>query len=239
MKIIMAILLLVLGGLLLSGRSASAQSPTATPTLSPTPTRTNLERLMFATIPPPRICGTNFLPCGPLPYSVPRFPTVILRTSTFVPTIPTVTPIPVTATPTPTFTYTPGGPTVTATPSISPTPTIESGMDVGPISTLSESVRQIGGTLSVQSTLVVVVNGTPIGVTGIVESFASNIAQPFSFLRGLQAPLGNFGLIGTIMNYLFFVMFFVAFIRISTMAIPAIVSLIRFVMEIIQTIKPF
>lgn len=88
-------------------------------TMTPLPSLTPAGRYMFATVPPPKTCGTLYVPCGPLPFRSLGFPTLDLPSSTPIPTIPSSTPRPITETPTPSATptasITPGGPTLTPT----------------------------------------------------------------------------------------------------------------------------
>lgn len=210
-------------------------------TMTPLPSHTPSGRFMFATVQPPRTCGTLFVPCGPLPFRSLAFPTLELPSSTPIPTMPTNTPVPVTATPTPsetptpTATYTPGGPTSTAT----PTATWLAGIDVSGVHDLSSQVRTLSAQLMVQVTQVVEVNGTPVGMTAIVESFASNIARPFSFIKGAQEALASFGMLGAVISFLYFAGVFFLFVRLSTMSIPAVMGLVNLILRIIAAIKPF
>lgn len=210
-------------------------------TMTPLPSHTPSGRFMFATVQPPRTCGTFFVPCGPLPFRSLAFPTLELASSTPIPTMPTNTSVPITATPTPTetftptSTYTPGGPTSTAT----STATWLAGIDVSGVHDLSAQVRTLSAQLMVQVTQVVEVNGTPVGVNAIVESLASNVAKPFSFIKGAQEALAPFGMIGAVISFLYFAGIFFLFVRLSTMAIPAVMGLVNLILRIIAAIKPF
>lgn len=210
-------------------------------TTTPLPTSTPSGRLMFATVPPPRTCGTLYVPCGPLPFRSLSFPTLSLASSTPIPTVPTNTPIPITATPsptetfTPTATYTPGGPTLTAT----ATATWLGGINLSEVHDLSAQVRTLSAQLMIQVTQVVDVGGTPVGVNAMVESFASNIARPFSFIKGVQEALAPFGLIGAIISFFYFAGVFFLFVRLSTLAIPAVMGLVNLVLRILSVMKPF
>lgn len=210
-------------------------------TMTPLPSHTPAGRYMFATVPPPKTCGTLYVPCGPLPFRSLGFPTLSLPSSTPIPTLPTNTPVPITATPTSTetstatATYTPGGPTLTPT----ATATELGGIDISGVHDLSSQVRTLSAQLMVQVTQSVEVGGTPVGINGIVEALASNVAKPFSFIKGTQEALAPFGMIGAIISFFYFAAVFFLFVRLSTMAIPAVMGLINLVLRIISVIKPF
>lgn len=210
-------------------------------TMTPLPSHTPSGRFMFSTVQPPRTCGTLYVPCGPLPFRSLGFPTMELPSSTPIPTLPTNTPVPITATPTPTetftptSTYTPGGPTLTATATV----TALGGIDISGVHDLSSQVRTLSAQLMVQVTQVVEVGGTPVGINAIIESLASNVAKPFSFIKGAQEALAPFGMIGAIISFFYFAAVFFLFVRLSTMAIPAVMGLINLVLRIISVIKPF
>jgi hypothetical protein len=94
---------------MLAGSTATVVLAQATATWTPAPTLASGGG-----------CGSVFNPCGALPWSIPRFPTVALASPTMLPTVPSATPVPITATPTETLTpsptNTPGGPTPTPSP---------------------------------------------------------------------------------------------------------------------------
>lgn len=216
-------LVIILVMLFLPVSVSATETPTPTPSLSPTPTLSNSERIAIGTIAPPRTCGTNFVPCGPLPFRPPRFPTIVLPSPTMIDLsayqpLPTNTPDPL-ATPTP--------PEVTATIA-----------DVSSVGTLSYSAGVIGATLSAQRTLVLEVGGTPIGIPQLMEGLGSNIAQPFAFLRGVQENYANLGIVSNFLTFGFYALVFIVFIRMAIIGIPFVVWLIRLILEIIRTIKP-
>lgn len=217
------LLAVVFAGFFAVSGSVMAQSPTPTPTQTPTitPTLTNLQRMGMATIAPPRICGSAYVPCGPAPFRGVQFPTVVLPSPTLIwsANLPA----------------TPGA----GTPTWTPTPTSTPLIDAGPISTLSGAVSEIALTMGAPSTQVVNIGGTPVGVFEISEQFGSNVAAPFTFVRAIQEATGNLGLIGALINFLFISVVFGVLVHFATLFLPAIFSIVRFVINVIGAIKPF
>jgi len=216
---------LLVGALLLAPSVAQGQG---SPTPSRTPTLSNDDRIRLSTIAPPKSCGMMFMPCGPLPFNVPKFPTVPLPSPTEV----FILSNPATETPHPSLT-----PQATNTPTTTATSTQI--INTGPMSTFASSVSQLGATLSFQSTQSLDVNGTQVSVPQIMEAFGQNIGAPLSFVRAIQYSTSGLGIIGSLINLLFIGMVFVIFVRIMTLTLPVIISLFRLVMQVIQTLKPF
>ena len=205
-------------------------------TMTPLPSQTPAGRFMFSTVQPPRICGSLYVPCGPLPFRSLGFPTLELASSTPYPTVPTNTPVPITETPTPTYTNTPGGPT-----DIPPTATMTATqmIDLSGVNDLADGIEELGGTLSVQVTQVIMIDGTPMGIPAIAEKLAANISMPFSFIQGARQALEPFGMVGAIFNFLFFGMIFFLFIRVTLLFVPAFMGIFHLILKIIDVIIPF
>lgn len=201
------------------------------PTPSRTPTLSNDDRIRLSTIAPPKSCGTPYAPCGPLPFTVPKFATVALPSPTHGYDNPVATPTgTLVATATLAGTDLWDGETI---------PTIPRVFDSGPLATFSGSVSQMGATLSLQSTQSLDVNGTQVSVPQIVEAFGQNIGSPLSFVRAVQHSTSGLGIIGSFINLFFIGMAFVIFVRIMTLTLPVIIALFKIVMQVIQTLKPF
>lgn len=234
MKRALTCLVVTAGLLLIVAGGAGVALAQATET--PTPTNTVNPRMMFSTVPPPRTCGTLYVPCGPLPFRSMGFPTLELASSTPYPTVPTNTPVPITATPTATFTNTPGGPT-----EVPPTalPTATEMLDMDGVNDLADGVRDLGGTLSVQVTAMVMIDGTPMGMPEIAESLAGNISAPFAFIQGAREALQPFGMVGAIFNFLFFALMFWLFIRLILLFVPAFMGMFHLFLKILDVIIPF
>jgi hypothetical protein len=206
---------LCLGILLCVGVSPAVLAQGATNT--PTATYNNTQRVQYATIPFDTNCNP-FSPCGALPWPVPRFPTLNL---------PSPTLLEVYAEPaTPTGTYVPS-----TTPS--PTPLL----DIGPVSTFAGQISTLGGQLSAQSTGVVVVNGTAVGVNEISAGLGQMLGAPFGFVKAIQTSIGGMGLIGTMLNFAFFGFFFVLFVNIAVLAFPILRWIISFALQVLGAVK--
>ena len=158
---------------------------TSTPTY--TPTYNNQTRQAYATIPYADACSP-FNPCGALPWLVPRFATISLPSPTLIEVLQAA----------PTATGTPQ----TATPALSAT-FIGGLMNVDPVSTFSSEIGKIGGTLAVQSTAVIDVGGTPVGVNEIAAGAGASVGGIFAFIRAVQAAVNSMGVLGTLLNFAF------------------------------------
>jgi hypothetical protein len=190
----------------------------ATATNTPTATWNNATRQAYATIPFAYMCDP-FNPCGALPWPVPRFPTINLPS----PTLMEIYAEPAT----PTGTYVPSA-------TVTPTPVI----DTGPISTFSSQIGSLGGTLSVQSTAVLNVNGTLVGVNEIGAGLAAQVGAPFGLIKAVQTSLNSLGILGTIINFAFYSLLFILFIYLITAVLPFLLGIIRFVLQVISSVKP-
>jgi len=195
---------------------------TSTPTY--TPTWSNTQRVQYATIPYASNCDP-FNPCGALPWPVPRFPTISLPS----PTLINIYAAPATNTGTPTL--------ATATPIIELT-SVGGLIDTGPISTFSQDIGSIGGTLSVQSTAVLDVGGTPVGINEIAAGAGASVGGVFAFIRAVQSAVNSMGILGTLLNFAFYSMLFAIFIYLLTALLPILLNVIRFVLQVISTVFP-
>jgi len=196
--------------------SAATNTPTYTPTWS------NTQRVQYATIPYADSCNP-FNPCGALPWMVPRFPTISLPS----PTLMEIYSAPMTST---------GAATVTGTPMIELT-NVGGLIDTGPISTFSQYIGSIGGTLSVQSTAVLDV-GTPVGINEIAAGAGASVGGVFAFIRAVQGAVNSMGVLGTLLNFAFYSMLFAIFIFLLTALLPILLNVIRFVLQVISTVFP-
>lgn len=246
------VVLLLLG----SSTGVLAQGPTATPTWTPAPTLASSGG-----------CGSVFSPCGALPWSIPRFPTVALASPTMLPTVPSATPVPITATPTPTESptpsSTPGGPTPTPSPywtevyydcfmdpcrtELAQTQTAQpmtltavlgsqTPGSVNDLSNMAGSFGQIAETLAAQATIELDLNGTPSGPAEIADSLGEKAGFLFGVARALQSLNSfTFGVI----SFLFGSLAFVLVVWILTTVVPMIFTLVKILINLWQSIKPF
>ncbi len=225
------LLLFLLGAAPLVAQAQATETPTPTQTLAPSATPNNSERIVLATVPPPRTCGTVFVPCGPLPFVVPRFPTIALPSPTLA---VTATEIVITSTPTPTNTPTVTGTPPTSTPTFTHTPII----DVDPVRTLSGGLENVAGTLSARPTGIVI-SGTAISIVQAVDVLGAQMGAPFSILTGVFNAASGLGFIGTIIRFLFFSTAFVVLVYVTTVTLPFILGLFRFLLQVWDAITPF
>jgi hypothetical protein len=221
--VVVAILLLLGGGV--SAVVAQTPTPTRTPTLS------NQQRIEIATIAPPRSGGDPFNPSGALPFQIPRFPTFYVASPTEIPILPTNTSIPVTVTPSPTNT-----PTGTLPPSFTPTATGTSEISIDTVATMAKNISDLQGTLSYQSTNVVVIGSTPITMVEVAEQLGGAVGAPWSFVREFQEGFSGLGLISTVITFIVVNIFFTVFIRMTTIALPILISLVRIILQVINVL---
>jgi len=227
--LLIGLLLFLLGAVPLVVQAQATETPTQT--LTPSATPNNSERIVLATVPPPRTCGTVFVPCGPLPFVVPRFPTIALPSPTLA---VTATEIVITSTPTPTNTPTVTGTPPTPTPTFTHTPII----DVDPVRTLSGGLENVAGTLSARPTGIVI-SGTAISIVQAVDVLGAQMGAPFSILTGVFNAASGLGFIGTIIRFLFFSTAFVVLVYVTTVTLPFILGLFRFLLQVWDAITPF
>lgn len=232
MKRYLAVSLIVLM-LILSAAPSLPLAAQSTATNTPTATWNNATRQAYATIPYAPACDP-FNPCGALPWSIPHFPTVNLPTSTLYTVMPTVTAIPATVTPTATFT--PSETPTNFTPTVTPTGTYSGGIDLGPVSTFADEFGGLAQTLSIQSTAVIDINGTPIGVNEIGAGLAANIGAPFALINAVQQQVGGLGLLGTLINFAFYSLLYVLFIYGITLLLPFLMRVVQIILQILQII---
>lgn len=228
---LIGLLLLLVVSAPLAAQAQATETPTPTQTLTPSATPNNSERIVLATVPPPRTCGTVFVPCGPLPFVVPRFPTIALPSPTLA---VTATEIVVTSTPTQTATSTVTGTPPTPTPTFTHTPII----DVDPVRTLSGGLEGVAGTLSARPTGIVI-SGTAISIVQAVDVLGAQMGAPFSILTGVFNAASGLGFIGTIIRFLFFSTAFVVLVYVTTITLPFILGLFRFLLQVWDAITPF
>lgn len=234
------VLLIMLG----MGQSIVLGQATATFTPSYTATLNNSGLIAIATIPPPRACWSALVPCGPMPFTLPRFPTVALASPTRWPTVPSPTPIENTATPT--FTHTPTEthtPTFTYTPSNTPTGTITPATSTPAddaeniIDGIGSGFNVIAETLAAQATRVVYIDGTPQGGAELAEQLGQRVGVIFGVARTMQSQFSGPG--GSVIAFLMLALGFVLSVYVLCFALPIILSFVRFVLQFIDTVKPF
>jgi len=219
-RLTITILLLFLA---LPGIDIHAQGPTSTPT--PSPTLSNAQRAQLATIVPPLQCGSIFNPCGAMPWTVPRLPTVVLPSPTLIDprsaygSAPTVTPI----------TY--GNP-VTGTVSPSPTATAYGELNIGPVSTLAAGISGIASTMSFEPTM----DGTQ-DVGSMAGQFATSVPGVFSTIKGVVSVSRSKTL--SVVAFLFTILIFVLLVQFGAMFFAPMLNLVRLILQVIQTFKPF
>lgn len=226
--------LLVIGMALLLGVGSIAQAQaTSTPTY--TSTWNNQTRQAYATIPFAPACNP-FNPCGALPWPVPRFPTVRLASPTAIATLPTPTPIPASATPSETNT-----PTETLTPSATNTgtlATVASTIAAGGegIATLVDNLGGLAETLAAQASQQVLIDGTPTGPEELADQLGSYAGYFFGIVRAFQGMNSfTFGIFG----FLLLVLAFMLSVFVSTTIGQILMMLMRLVLTIWSSIKPF
>lgn len=201
----------------LPGMSTEAQSPTATPTR--TPTLTNLQLIAIGTIVPPPQCGNVYVPCGALPYQVPPFPTLNLPSPTVITVYGYV--------PTLGATVTPGG-SATATPQ----PTL----DRPSLATMGAGMNNSVSTLAAQSTqLVVMQNGTAVSYGTLAASIGENAGAIVAYGKGFQDSFVNIG--GTI-SLLLIILAFMVVLFLGTSLLSLIAWIGKFIMQLIETVTP-
>lgn len=192
-------------------------------------------------------CG-NGLPCGPIPWGLPIFPTLQsptpLGTATnWIGTPFTSTP---TYTPTPTYTLTPTytpsiTPTYTSTPSPSPTYTPTTQPTPTPYLT-DVGLELVVGTMSavnVTPNAVINIQGTTVAQGDIVQLAQDNSSLIFGYIRGIQTGLfGPFESLVVVITIMFFLVVFL-FLGEQILTIVAIMyGLVRKVIQLIADILP-
>lgn len=201
----------------------------ATSTFTPTHTNTPLATQYQSG------CSLPFNPCGALPWSVPKFATVALRSPTAINTLPTPTPVPASATPT--YTYTP---TYTNTPSLTPTGTIATPAATVAaggegIATLADNLGDMAQTLSANLTQQVLIDGTPTGPEQIASDLGNYAGQFFGVVRAFQAINSfTFGIFGFLLVVLAFILMVVVTTTIGSMML----AFVRLILNLWSSIKP-
>lgn len=221
--IALALGLILLGGAL----PAMAQSPTHTPTPSNTPTLTSNQRAALATIVPPPNCGAPYNPCRALPWSVPKFPTVVLPSPTIQATLPSPTPIPLTST---------ASPTPTGANTATPAPTSTLIVDVGGLSSLNSTMSAMQQTLSAQSTQTILLNGTAVGPGETAQQLGQNVGNFFGFIRAISTL--SLGPVGGLITFGLLALAFVFFVYVATFAMPIIMWIVNLILRVITAFKP-
>ncbi len=165
-----------------------------------------------------------YLPCGPLPWSLPSLPD--LQSPTPIPTM-----IFTVIAPTPT----PGGtPQPTNTPFVIPTytPFVDTGTLAGGIATLNAMIG---------STDIPITNfsGTPVALSSL-NDIAANTGTAFGYIRGLAEV--NFGPLTPLVIFGFTSLFVFFFVNVAGFLIPliaAVFGVIRKIIELILGFMPF
>lgn len=207
---ISAIILLAL--LLASGVGVSTVAA-STPTPTPTPTFTNGQIIGASTISPPFTCGSPYVPCGPMPFQLPRLSTMVL--------------------PSPTLIEIYANPAGSGTPTATPTATLNNA-DIG---TLTGEISDTSKTLAAQTTQIVLIGGTPSTAVDIAERLGENVGSVFSIARALE--LTYFNQAGGVISFFILAIGFVLLIKIGELILPIILALVRLVLQLIAAIKPF
>lgn len=216
--------------LLLGTAAESVYSATETPTPTPSPTLSSMQLGGLATIVPPPQCGTIFTPCGLMPFPYIQFPTLALPSPTLVNPNQAYAAAG-TATPQPSNTPTPTGTWSTAT------PTRPAGLDLGPVQTLVDDLSGVSSTIVAQSTVTIEVSGTPQTIGGLAANLATNAPSVFGTIRGVvnATKSGTFQII----SFIFLALMFVFLVYFATAFFPILMTVIRLVLQVIQTFKPF
>jgi hypothetical protein len=208
---------LVLCLLMLPTAFPSAQSPTATATATRTATLTNQQLLALGTVSAPPQCGNVYVPCGPLPYQPPQFPTLNLPSPTV---IELSASIPTSSGPT----NTPGGPTSTVQPTL----------DRPAVGTIGAEINGMTGTLGAMGTAYIV-NGTPVGPATLAAEIGVNAGIVFGYAKAFQDSFFNIsGTIGILLLIVAFMLFVVS----VTTVVPLLMKLAQIIMQLIETITP-
>jgi hypothetical protein len=223
---LVTMLILILGS---GGYAASAATNTYTATYN------NQTRQVYATIPYADSCNP-YNPCGALPWMIPRFSTVSLASPTAIATLATPTPIPASVTPsatnTPTETLTP---TFTVTGTIStPITTLQAGGEG--IETLSAQLGSMAQTLAAQASQRVVIDGTVTAPEQLADRLGSYAGTFFGIVRAYQQMDSfTFGIFG----FLLIVLGFVLSVWVATLIGKILLLLMKLVLTIWSSVKPF
>jgi hypothetical protein len=228
-------IILVFGGAPALAQPTATFTPSATATLTPQPTLT----AGYGPIRSPDACGLPYNPCGPLPFPLPRFPTMRLPSPTLIETIPSPTFIPITATFTPSETPS-NTPTGSHTPTITPTgsPTIAGTGEQGDVDNLADLFGHARETLRARMTAQYISrNGTPIGIAGAAHDLGENLGGFFGMIRvaeNVSVQGSAFSMIG----FMFLALLFALLVNASMFIIPLVLGIINFIGRIIAIFKP-
>lgn len=162
-----------------------------------------------------------YLPCGPLPWSLPSLPD--LQSPTPIPTM-IFTAVP----PTPT----PGGtPVPTSTPFVIPTytPFVDTG-------TLNSSLGTLQAMVNATAIPVYNLTGTPVSMSNI-NSLTSNIGTAFNYARGLAGV--NFGALTPLVLFIFTGISIFLLVRILLILLPIFAAIWGVFRKIIDFILGF
>jgi len=165
--------------------------------------------LLFS--PNAQTCGSG-LPCGPLPWQLPSFPSVSSPTP-----IPTVIATASLFTATPTVTGTP--------PTAVPTPTATSPLDLSGVDDHLATIQGIAAS-------------TPSSING-GRSFdlGANAGSFWPYMMGLGQI--HFGIFTPLIQFAIFALLFIVGIRVALMMLPLIGSLVGIIRKIVQTVLDF
>jgi hypothetical protein len=159
-----------------------------------------------------------------MPWLVPAFPTLALPSPTILATLPSPTPVPITATPS--ITNTPmGGASATVTPG---------GFDS--VNTLIAQNSALLNTMIAQSTAVISISGTPQSAAVLATQVGGNVGTLFGTIKGVQSATHNKTF--AVISFMFLALMFVIIVMVLTTFPPMIIGFLRFIFEIIRTVKP-
>lgn len=212
--------------------AAQTDTPTPTPTL--TPTNTPTPRPTARSNP---VCGYG-LPCGPIPWNLPRFPS--LESPTPIPTLF------ITATPTPTYTpsltptWTPVlSPTITPTPSstYTPTPTYTPTLALD-ADFLNDQLATVQAMFDATPIEFVDAAGTPVNTDTTFSELGTNAGMFFGYVRG-AASNGNFGKITPLFAFVILTLTVVFLVKLSLYLLPVIAAIFGLIRKILNLILDF
>lgn len=203
-------------------------------------------------------CGHG-VPCKPVTWPLPKFPTLVSPTPFTVPaatpsgtvTPPTNTPAPTnthtptyTHTPTNTLTYTPSltrtpfptwtptrTPTITYTPSASPTP-----INYGPTNTpffdhasIAHEAETLEGLF--ESTPIISSSGTPITFENQIAPIATNVTDFVGYAKGITEL--SLGPAAPLANLLILGISLIIFLKVMTFLLPVLVAMYKMIVQVV------
>jgi hypothetical protein len=181
---------------------------------------------IFNTVVPPKSCGDQFNPCGPLPFPVPPLGTIALPSPTYAPSVTSAAGF---STPTPGGSST-AGPTVTGT-----LPTVTPGDGENSVVGFTTQIAQLATAAGASGTLVGP-DGNSVDIANGAYEIGANISFFFGFFRAIQGLF--LGRSGTLIVFLILVAAFVIAVKFLLMAFFFFQAILRWLVAVIGAIIP-